>query len=76
LGILHAGSHQAGVWVSKLLDEAAVKAAYRDCKPEFNAALASLPDAKARTKLRADAKRDHAMRLAFAEQMKAMGKPQ
>jgi hypothetical protein len=69
-------SIKAAVWVSKLSGEAAVKSAYRDCKPDFNAALASLPDAKARTKLRADAKRDHAMRLSFAEQMKATGNPQ
>jgi hypothetical protein len=66
---------KAAVWVSKLSGEAAVKSAYRDCRPDFSAALASLPNAKARAKLRADAKRDHAMHVAFAEKMKAMGNP-
>jgi hypothetical protein len=67
---------KAVVWGSKLNGDAAVKAAYRDCKPDFNVALASLPDAKAKAEFRALVAKDHAMRKAFAQKMKAAGNPQ
>jgi hypothetical protein len=69
-------SIKAVVWGSKLAGDAAVKAAYRDCKPDFSAALASLPDGQAKAQFRSQVAKDHAMRKAFAIKMKSLGNPQ
>jgi hypothetical protein len=67
---------KAVVWGSKLSGDAAVKSAYRDCKPDFNAALASLPNNQAKAQFRAQVAKDHAMRKSFAIKMKSLGNPQ
>jgi hypothetical protein len=69
-------SIKAVVWGSKLAGDAAVKVAYRDCKPDFNAALASLPDDQAKAQFRSQVAKDHAMRKAFAIKMKPLANPQ
>jgi hypothetical protein len=67
---------KAIVWGSKLSGDAAVKSAYRDCKPDFTAAVASLPNAEAKAQFRAQIAKDHAMRKAFAIKMKPLANPQ
>jgi hypothetical protein len=67
---------KAVVWGSKLSGDAAVKSAYRDCKPDFNAALGSLPNNQAKAQFRAQVAKDHAMRKSFAIKMKSLGNPQ
>jgi hypothetical protein len=69
-------SIKAVVWGSKLSGDAAVRVAYRDCKPDFYAALTSLPDAKAKAQFRSQVAKDHAMRKSFAIKMKSAGNPQ
>jgi hypothetical protein len=63
---------KAEVW-SGIAASAAVKAAYKDCKPEYQTLLASSRNS---AKVKSETEAGHAERISFAKKMKKRGKPQ
>jgi hypothetical protein len=66
---------KADVWAGNMTAENAVSAAYRACRQDFKAALASFSTAKEKAALKQRAESDFKMHVDFAVKMKKLGNP-
>jgi hypothetical protein len=65
---------KAVVWSSKVTPEKAVAKAYRDCRPEFNILMRSLPNQTSRDAYRRNVKASLPGEVAFAKRMAKLRK--
>jgi hypothetical protein len=63
---------KAEVWSGDITPQAAVTAAYKACKPEYQTLLATSPDP---TKIRSETEADHSAHITFAIKMKKQDRP-
>jgi hypothetical protein len=63
------------VWKVKSAPEGAVEAAYRSCRPDFKAALASKTSKSEKLAFKLEAKNEHKNHIEFAIKMKQLGDP-